>query len=50
MHRHVGIYLIGFATSNAKLIKNSHNPEVTAIHLSNFWETSVEVKPVENAS
>ena len=40
MHRHVGVYLIGFATFNAKLINNSHNPVVTAIHLSNFWETS----------
>ncbi|WP_340124559.1 hypothetical protein [Methylobacter svalbardensis] len=34
--------MLGFATSNVKLIKNSHNPVVTAIHLSNFWETSVK--------
>jgi hypothetical protein len=40
MHRHVGVYLIGFATFNANLIKNSHKPVVRAIHLSNFWETS----------
>jgi hypothetical protein len=41
MHGHVGVYLIGFATFNANLIKNSHKPLVRAIHLSNFWETSV---------
>ena len=41
MHGHVGVYLIGFATLKANLIKNSHKPVARAIHLPNFWETSV---------